>query len=197
MKKYNILFYSFLLILLLLFIFFKYVCLLNKPEYKIVITLLLFSVYFCIVLLLNKNIKINLIIILLAGLIIRFLFFDNNLTEFSGDANRYIWDGRIQVQGINPYLYSPDSKKLKSFQDGIIYPGINHKDYKTIYPPLSQIIFYISYLAGGDSFYSLKFIYFFFEILTLIFLILLIKDKRYILIYFLCPLIILETYLGM
>lgn len=74
MKKYNLLFYGLLLILLLLFVFLKYLCLLYKPEYKIAITLLLFAVYFCLVFLLKKNIKINLIIILLVGLIIRSLF---------------------------------------------------------------------------------------------------------------------------
>jgi hypothetical protein len=62
----------------------------------------------------------------------------------STDINRYIWDGRVQAAGINPYRYIPADPALKSLRDTDIYPEINRKDYaRTIYPPLDQMIFYL------------------------------------------------------
>jgi hypothetical protein len=62
----------------------------------------------------------------------------------STDIYRYIWDGRVQNAGINPYLYLPVDAALASLRDGDIYPYINRAHYApTIYPPTSQIIFYL------------------------------------------------------
>jgi alpha-1,6-mannosyltransferase len=62
----------------------------------------------------------------------------------STDLFRYIWDGRVQGAGINPYLYIPADAALSSLRDGAIYPNINRADYApTIYPPASQIAFYL------------------------------------------------------
>ena len=62
----------------------------------------------------------------------------------STDINRYIWDGRVQNAGINPYLYVPADPALKDLRDDDIYPEINRKTYApTIYPPLAQIVFYL------------------------------------------------------
>jgi len=61
----------------------------------------------------------------------------------SDDIYRYVWDGRVQAAGINPYRFVPDSPHLESLQDEHIYPRINRSDYaRTIYPPVAQIIFF-------------------------------------------------------
>jgi hypothetical protein len=55
-----------------------------------------------------------------------------------------VWDGRVQAAGINPYLHVPADPALASLRDGAIYPYINRADYApTIYPPTSQIVFYL------------------------------------------------------
>jgi hypothetical protein len=60
----------------------------------------------------------------------------------SDDIYRYIWDGRVQAAGINPYRFVPADKQLASLRDESIYPRINRRDYAhTIYPPLAQAIF--------------------------------------------------------
>jgi alpha-1,6-mannosyltransferase len=60
----------------------------------------------------------------------------------SDDIYRYVWDGRVQAAGINPYRFVPDSPELKRLQDDRIYPRINRGDYApTIYPPVAQFIF--------------------------------------------------------
>jgi alpha-1,6-mannosyltransferase len=60
----------------------------------------------------------------------------------SDDMYRYIWDGRVQAAGINPYRFVPADQQLMPLRDEAIYSHINRRDYApTIYPPLAQAIF--------------------------------------------------------
>ena len=60
----------------------------------------------------------------------------------STDPYRYVWDGRVQAHGINPYRYVPAAPELASLRDREIYEHINRKTYaKTVYPPGSQVVF--------------------------------------------------------
>jgi len=60
----------------------------------------------------------------------------------SSDMYRYVWDGRVQVAGINPYRYLPADPALQSLRDDTIYPLINRKSTAhTIYPPAAQLVF--------------------------------------------------------
>lgn len=60
----------------------------------------------------------------------------------SSDINRYVWDGRVQAAGINPYLYIPADPALAALQDHPVFNHINRREYApTIYPPAAQIIF--------------------------------------------------------
>jgi hypothetical protein len=60
----------------------------------------------------------------------------------SSDIYRYVWDGRVQAAGINPYRYVPADPALASLRDVVIYPRINRADYaRTIYPPFAQMVF--------------------------------------------------------
>jgi alpha-1,6-mannosyltransferase len=57
----------------------------------------------------------------------------------SDDIYRYIWDGRVQAAGINPYRYIPADQSLADLRDEKIYPHINRRDYaRTIYPPVAE-----------------------------------------------------------
>src|SRR5947207_1800723 len=60
----------------------------------------------------------------------------------SDDINRYIWDGRVQAAGINPYRYIPTDPELEPLRDPLIFPNINRNNYApTIYPPVAQMLF--------------------------------------------------------
>src|SRR5215469_706407 len=62
----------------------------------------------------------------------------------SDDVNRYVWDGRVEGAGINPYRYVPADPQLASLRDEAIFPNINRSDYApTIYPPLAEYIFFL------------------------------------------------------
>jgi hypothetical protein len=80
--------------------------------------------------------------ILIVGLAMRCLLLPG--TPVSTDVFRYVWDGRVQAAGINPYLHVPADAALAGLRDGAIYPHIDRADYApTIYPPASQIVFYL------------------------------------------------------
>ena len=60
----------------------------------------------------------------------------------SSDLYRYVWDGRVQLAGINPYRYLPVADELAFLRDDAVYPHINRADYAhTVYPPAAQVIF--------------------------------------------------------
>jgi alpha-1,6-mannosyltransferase len=68
----------------------------------------------------------------------------------SDDINRYIWDGRVQAAGINPYRYIPTDPELRSLRDDTIFPNINRNNYApTIYPPGAQMLFLLADRLGG------------------------------------------------
>lgn len=49
--------------------------------------------------------------------------------------------------GINPYLYTPADIHLSDSGNGFLpqtYEGLNSKNYFTVYPPVAQILFYLS-----------------------------------------------------
>jgi hypothetical protein len=80
--------------------------------------------------------------ILLVGVAMRCLLLPG--TPISTDLFRYIWDGRVQAAGINPFLHVPSDAALSGLRDATVYPYINRVDYApTIYPPSSQIVFYL------------------------------------------------------
>ena len=60
----------------------------------------------------------------------------------SSDIYRYVWDGRVQAAGFNPYSFVPADPALAALRDDAIYPYINRAGYAhTIYPPAAQIVF--------------------------------------------------------
>jgi len=69
----------------------------------------------------------------------------------SDDIYRYLWDGHVQLAGINPYLYPPDAPELESIRTAW-HARINNPSISTIYPPFAQLVFAAGALAGGSLF---------------------------------------------
>lgn len=66
------------------------------------------------------------------------------------DVYRYVWDGRVDLAGFNPFLYVPAAPELAFLRDEAIYPWVDKKDYAvTLYPPVAQFIFAVNTLLGG------------------------------------------------
>lgn len=60
--------------------------------------------------------------------------------SLSDDIHRYLWDGRVQLAGINPYQYAPDAPALSGLRDDQ-FARLNHPSIPTVYPPLTQAVF--------------------------------------------------------
>jgi len=86
------------------------------------------------------------ILIFILGVAARLIFLPY---PAGNDVFRYVWEGYIQHQGINPYVYAPLSPALSEFARGGLYPvwqQINHPEFSAAYPPASLLLFRI--LAG-------------------------------------------------
>jgi hypothetical protein len=85
----------------------------------------------------------------------------------STDIYRYVWDGRVQAAGINPYRYMPAAPELAHLRDAAIFPKINRPDYAvTIYPPAAQVVFLAITRVLGESVLAMKLGLIAFEALT-------------------------------
>lgn len=63
----------------------------------------------------------------------------------STDIFRYVWDGKVQAAGINPYRYRPADPALASLRDTVIFTDINRATTaRTIYPPVAQMVFFLA-----------------------------------------------------
>ena len=112
----------------------------------------------------------------------------------SEDLYRYVWDGKVQNAGFGPYDFPPGAEQLRDLRDSD-YQKINHKDFRTAYPPFAQILFRtLSRISTNAAFF--KFVILLFEILLLLILKELLSRHRmppaWLLIYAWHPLVVVE-----
>ncbi|MGB0981067.1 MAG: mannosyltransferase [Winogradskyella sp.] len=122
-------------------------------------TLKLLLLYFVLFVFAYKIIKttgfyFRLLVIFALVFRLLFLFSTPNLSQ---DFYRFIWDGRMLLQGFNPYLYTPNAfiqnnifpiAQAKDLYNGM---GILSAKHFTNYPPLNQLCFAIAALFSGKS----------------------------------------------
>jgi alpha-1,6-mannosyltransferase len=132
---------------------------------------------------------------IIVGILIRISFI-NTQPIGSDDVYRYMWDGRVQVNGINPYTYAPNNNALQTLHSELLPRFVNFPEFKTIYFPFSQWLFYTGYQISGESVWGYKLLLLVFELLTFFALFLLTKKTelppKFILFYVLCPLPIIH-----
>jgi len=135
-------------------------------------------------------------VIIFFAIVFRLCLVPSDPSVLSKDMYRYIWDGRVQQDGINPYLYAPQADELEHLRDSQIYPNINRKDYPTLYPAGAQIFFRIFYALAGSSVTAYKGVMVFFDIVTLLVLTALLRAYNFnatrIIVYAWNPLVIFE-----
>jgi hypothetical protein len=102
----------------------------------------------------HRNVALAIVLLGAAGMRLVLLVSEPTL---SGDIYRYIWDGRVQAAGINPYRYVPAASELSALRDPSIWPHINRADYAvTLYPPGAQFVF-LAVTRPGESVLAMKF----------------------------------------
>ncbi len=94
--------------------------------------------------------RVALGIILGYGLLFRLVVLPSPVV-LSSDLYRYLWDGRVQLAGINPYRYAPSASELRPLRDPVIYPEINRPGKRTVYPPGAQVTFALVTAIGANS----------------------------------------------
>jgi len=67
----------------------------------------------------------------------------------SNDVDRYLFDGRIALSGLDPYQVSHDSPLLTQLR-AVWQPPEEHAGYVTLYPPLALALFSIAAAAGVE-----------------------------------------------
>jgi alpha-1,6-mannosyltransferase len=116
----------------------------------------------------------------------------------SSDVYRYLWEGRVQLAGINPYVVPPADDRLVPFRDQAIYPHINRKWAPTVYPAGSQILFALLHRVGVESPPALKEAALAADALTILFLVLILEQLQLpssrVIIYAWNPLLIFEFF---
>ena len=79
------------------------------------------------------------------------------IPNLSQDFYRFIWDGRMVLEGLNPYLYTPESFITKGefpiAQAQELYNGMGNLNasHFTNYPPINQLCFIIAGLFSSKS----------------------------------------------
>jgi alpha-1,6-mannosyltransferase len=123
----------------------------------------------------------------------------------SDDTYRFLWDGHLQKNDINPYALTPYEVVQEGYGDAgnlnkTLYNQLNSKEYYSVYPPAAQLLFYVcsKWSFGNDALFVflLKFFLFLMEIMTISLLPkvlrLMGRDPNLSLLYFLNPLVIVE-----
>ena len=123
----------------------------------------LISIYGALFFLVYKIIRISKEhFLVLAGVGIFFrLIFIVAMPNLSQDFYRFLWDGRILLQGINPYLYTPESISndtlstiqitIPQAQELLQGMGTLNASHFSNYPPVNQLFFAVAALFTGKS----------------------------------------------
>lgn len=115
----------------------------------------LFSSFY--LLLQKKNSSFNTLIIVAILFRCIFLFATPNLSQ---DFYRFIWDGRMLLNGFNPYLSLPETFIQLNLQPiaeaSTLYDGMGELNgsHYTNYPPLNQFCFFITALFASKSIFG-------------------------------------------
>lgn len=120
---------------------------LSDARFHLVPYLLLFLAGSLIALLAARSLSASgLPFLLLCGALFRLtlLFRDPDLSQ---DVFRYLWDGSVAQAGISPYAHAPDDPTVSHVSPGL-RPSVEHRDVRTVYPPVAQATFRI---FGGQG----------------------------------------------
>lgn len=89
----------------------------------------------------HRDLSLRTVVMVAVGVRLFFLLTQNDLSD---DVFRYVWDGWIGVAGgISPYRYAPSDPALLRFQQDGIFPLLNSPNFVSVYPPLSQAVFWL------------------------------------------------------
>ena len=118
----------------------------------------------------------------------------------SDDIYRFVWDGELNLKGISVYEFKPSQIQDSTLQDQqVLFKNLNSKNYFSVYPPVSQMVFAIGAYIGKGIYWKtvfIKLILLFGEIGIIVLIGQMLKvhnkSKQKILFYAYNPLVIIE-----
>ncbi|WP_310992847.1 glycosyltransferase 87 family protein [Aequorivita marina] len=133
--------------------------------------ILCYGVLFSISYALIEKLKLNFWFLVGLGIVLRFVFIIA-IPNLSQDFYRFLWDGRLLAQGINPYLFTPQQfvenlppkyilgnwasetwSSINIMQESLLHQGMGslNASHFSNYPPINQLFFAIAALFAGKS----------------------------------------------
>ncbi|UCA57463.1 MULTISPECIES: glycosyltransferase 87 family protein [Aequorivita] len=102
-----------------------------------------------------EKVKLNFWLLASLGIVSR-LAFIAAIPNLSQDFYRFLWDGRLLLQGVSPYLFTPSSATalgvtMEQSQQLIEGMGALNASHFSNYPPINQLFFAIAALFAGKS----------------------------------------------
>ena len=123
--------------------------------------------------------------ILAAGLAIRLILFASE-PALEDDYQRYLWDGAVTANGLNPYEKSPEAAKAAhpqlmplgrlALESGPVLGRINHASLRTIYPPIAQGAFAFAHWLSPWSLTAWRGLILAFDMIAIALLLVLLRD---------------------
>ena len=92
----------------------------------------------------------DVVIVLVVAVVARALLVPGAPT-LSDDAYRFVWDGRVQAAGINPYRHVPADRRLVRLRDWQVFTRVNRPRTRTLYPPADEVAFLAAHEVAGDG----------------------------------------------
>ncbi len=86
-----------------------------------------------------------------------FLFLVPSTPSYDNDLYRYVWDGKVTLERGHPYGIAPSDYRLIHLRDDD-FSQIGFRNTPTVYPPVAELAFFLSALAGKMAPYFLKLI---------------------------------------
>lgn len=133
------------------------------------------------------------------GLLFRLILFFSDIST-SDDVYRYLWEGKLVVNGENPFALPPNSEELKPLHSELLPELVTFPDMTTIYPGVAQAVFGLSSLISGEETFGLKLIFLIAEFFTMLFIVRLLrlygKPESYVILYAWLPLPIMEYFVN-
>lgn len=128
------------------------------------------------------------------------------------DYYRYLWDGAVVAHGYNPYSLTPSAALAAregdvsvpagigqlALESGPVLGRVNHPDLRTVYPPVAQVAFALSYVLGPWTLIAWRLVLLAFDIATLGLLLRILHRANipllWITVYWWNPILVKETF---
>jgi alpha-1,6-mannosyltransferase len=118
-----------------------------------------------------------------------------DMPTLSTDVWRYLWDGRLTNAGINPYTYRVDDPTLDELRTPLS-ERVEHTHMSTPYPPAAQLTFAATVAIQPEQPRAMQVVFTLFDLGSGVLIILLLRalgrPEKWVVLYLLNPLIIVE-----